>query len=195
MYKTLIKSAVAGGVIVFIWGMFSWMVLPWHTMCMKNFQDETCVGQTIAQNAPQSGIYTIPGMGGQKAMDQQMMMQQKNHKKDKNMMMHPKPFVFCAVMLGGMNMGVGNFIWALVFVLVAAYLISWMVMQTKGLSYMGQVGFVVLVALVAGIIAKLPAWNWMGFPLGYVVICMIDMLIAWFLAGLAMVKLCHHKKR
>ena len=35
---TSIKAGILGGIIVFMWGMVSWMVLPWHTSTIVSFR-------------------------------------------------------------------------------------------------------------------------------------------------------------
>ena len=72
---------------------------------------------------------------------------------------------------------------------VGAWLAIWMLMQTKGLSYKKKVGFFTVFGLSIALLGEVPAWNWMGFPCGYVLVNMSDLVISWFLAGLAMAKM------
>ena len=60
MQKTLLKSAVIGGLIVFIWGLFSWMVFPWHQSCLNKFSNESEVADVLRDNAPKPGMYVLP---------------------------------------------------------------------------------------------------------------------------------------
>ena len=58
--KAVIKGTIVGGIIAFIWGAVSWMVLPWHMNTMEHFKSDSSVQATILRNAPKSGVYVIP---------------------------------------------------------------------------------------------------------------------------------------
>ena len=62
MWKSLLRCGIVGGVIVFLWMMVSWMVLPMHKATMNKFVDESEVLSTITRYAPKDGIYVIPSM-------------------------------------------------------------------------------------------------------------------------------------
>ncbi len=186
MQKSLIKCGVVGGIVVFIWGMISWMVLPWHTMTMNKFTHEELVAHVIEQNAPKSGIYVFPYMHTGSSSEKES----KKEMTEAKEMMKTGPLVFASVKLGGMHGGlVRHIIGSLVIQIVGALLISWLLFQTKGLKYFKQVWFVASVGLVVGILGHLPAWNWMGFAWNYTLVCVLDLLIGWFLAGLVIAKL------
>ena len=59
--KKYLWPAVLGGVVIFVWGMISWMVLPWHEMTIKSFADEDAVAEAISANTSERGIYYYPG--------------------------------------------------------------------------------------------------------------------------------------
>src|SRR5262245_12672403 len=59
MKRNLLLSLLAG-VVLFVWGFVSWVVLPWHMNVAKKFADETAVAQFLKQNAPEGGIYYLP---------------------------------------------------------------------------------------------------------------------------------------
>ena len=60
--KKIILSALTGAVVAFIWGMLSWMALPWHHNNFSGLSNEAVVGETIKVNAPKEGIYFLPYM-------------------------------------------------------------------------------------------------------------------------------------
>ncbi len=183
MQKTLLKSALIGGLIVFIWGLFSWMVFPWHQTCLNKFDSESEVASTIRDNAPVSGMYVLPNTFAYNDKTSQSDM-------DRGMrMMQNGPFVFASVRPHGMGgMTVAPFIIALIIQIIGAFIVSWMLLHTKGLHHKKQVGFVTLFGLSIGILGQLPDWNWWGFSACYVITNIIDLVVSWFLAGLAMVK-------
>ena len=55
--KPVIKAALAGGGVLFVWGVVYWVVLPFHQEVFEQFRDEDTVASVLTQNAPRSGIY------------------------------------------------------------------------------------------------------------------------------------------
>jgi len=175
------KCAVVGGVIVFVWCMISWMVLPWHKATIQKFENESKVASVIRDNAMQDGVYFLPACKPDASPEEKM--------KSKEMM-EKGPFMFASVKLNGMSYtSAGPYIGALIIQIIGAYLITWLLFRTKGLKYMQQVGFITMVGFTIGFLSYLPAWNWMGFSWSYTIVGICDLVIAWFLAGLAMAKL------
>jgi hypothetical protein len=188
MNKSMMTSAVVGGIIVFVWGMLSWMILPWHKHSMMKFEHEESVAQVISANAKASGLYVLPNSFHHK---EGMTREENEHQKMKAMqMMEHGPFMLASIRVEGMNYkSPAPYIVSLIIQIVSAFLITWLLLKTKGLSYMKQVGFITIVGLVAAILGYLPGWNWWGFPLCYTIVGMLDIIIGWFLAGLAIAKL------
>ena len=101
-------------------------------------------------------------------------------------------FAFVVVDLRGVDPDDMNtpMVFSFLSLLLAALLITWLLMQTSGLSYIRQVMFVTAIGLSAGVMVHLPYWNWWKFPLCYTIVSIFDLVIAWFLAGLVMAKMC-----
>lgn len=184
----MVKCAVLGGLVVFLWGVVSWMILPWHQMTMKKFDNESRVADVIQDNTSMSGVYMLPNCFAQdKGMSKEDMEKSKTKIKE---MMERGPVVYAIIKKEGMSPNMaGNFITALIVNIVAAFFVTWLLMMTKAMAYMKQVYFVAVVALTAGLMIYLPDWVWMGMPLGCVVVHLLDLIIAWFLAGLVIAKM------
>ncbi len=184
MSKNQLKCALIGGLIVFIWGLFSWMVFPWHQKCLKKFTNESDVADVIRDNAPVEGVYVLPntfayrdGNTSQGEISRGMEMLEKG------------PFMFASIKPNGIGkMTMGPFIISLIIQIIGAFIATWLLMQTKNLSFRNRVGFVTLFGLGVAILGRLPDWNWWGFSFGYVLINIVDLVIGWFLAGLGIAK-------
>lgn len=183
MQKNHLKAAVIGGIVVFIWGMLSWMVFPWHQNCFKKFSNESEVARAVSHNAPTCGMYILPNTFKYDSNTSQSEM-------NKGMaMMEKGPFMFACVQPNGMGkMSIKPFIISLIIQIIGAFIATWMLLQTKGLAFRQKVFFITLFGLGAGVICLLPCWNWWGFPGSYVLMNIVDLVIAWFLAGLAIAK-------
>lgn len=177
----LIVAGILGGIILFIWGTISWMVLPWHKKTMHEFTDQTAVSQVIQANAPTSGIYFSPSMKQkqQVATTQQI----------------KPPMIFAAINLKGMPATLWPcMIAALITQVIAAFLVAWLLMGTAMTHYICRVGFVVVFALAAGIVTHIPNWIWFRFSTDYTVVAIADLLIGWFLAGLVIAMIVPSRK-
>ena len=167
--KSFIQAGLYGGLVVFIWGMFSWMVLPWHHKTMHTFKDERKVATVIRDNVTEDGIYAFPSA---------------TVKKEKN-----EPFIVASVRVEGMRCGVAcSVVISALIQIVAAFLIAYLLSKTKYTDYMHRVGFVTTIGLLIAILAYLPAWNWWDFPASYTIVNFVDTIIAWFLGGLVIAK-------
>ena len=57
----VIAAAALGAMILFVWGMISWMLLPWHTETLGQLPDEDRVVAALRDTGTASGVYWIPG--------------------------------------------------------------------------------------------------------------------------------------
>ena len=167
--KEILAVAVCG-VVLLVWGFVSWVILPWHDMVTNRFTNEPAVMQVLKENAPRAGVYTLP-------------FSPEDHRAGETsafVNVLPEGFDTSMVRLMGGAL-LGQWIGALLVVLLLAH--------TAGLGYWRRVLFVTLVGLAIAFISHLPYWNWFGFSTRYVAVMIVDILIAWFLAGLVMAAL------
>ena len=167
--KNNLIAACLCALILFIWGFISWAVLPWHNTVANKFTDEAVVSQVLKKNAPTAGIYYLP-------------FAEKDHRQG-------EAAAFVNVLPNGFDMNMGKLMSrALLGQFIAALLVILLLRNTSGLNYYQRVGFVSSVGLAIGFISHFPYWNWFGFSTEYVVVIILDSLIAWALAGLVMAK-------
>lgn len=185
MNKLLVKGALIGGIVVFLWGMFSWAVLPFHKMFVNHFINPRGVSQVIQENAPKTGVYVIPGMGMNTRRDQM----QSRDGRDMQRGMYQAPFVTAYVTREGMDFrSPAPYIGSLVTQIIAAFFATLLLTHAKGLNFKKSVIFFTVLGLFAGLVGCLPKWTWMGEPFMNVFLCLLDLVIGWFLAGLAVAK-------
>ncbi len=189
MIKKIIGGIVAG-FIVFIWSALSWMVLPLHQKTLHSFNLETVVQLALTTNTHGSGIYVLPGMGSENLSAQD----KKGAEINRSKQMEKGPFAFLVMKregVGSMNM---LMIRALMVQILAGLLMVLLLSLARIESYLVRVGFVVLTALLGGILCHLPNWIWWGFPPNFTLLAMLDLAISWFLAGLVLAQCCSRKK-
>jgi hypothetical protein len=177
MSRSLFLSSIIGGVIAFIWGFVSWMVVPWHSAHMHRFDDPEAVVETLAQNAPADGIYVY------------------NPKEMLDDSSGTVPFVFASInRTHAQHKPAVPLIRSLVFQVVAAFFVSWILIRIKSRKYWDLVTISALIGLISAILSDLPAWNWWGIPGTYAIIGLLDAVIGWFLAGLGMARIIEKVK-
>ena len=182
MNQTLIKGALIGGVVLFVWTMISWELLPWHTAGFTSFRDEGAVAQVVSANVSGPGLYGIPGMAktaglspaDQKAAEAAMIKR-----------MQEGPIVFMAVRPQGMSSMVKPMVVELVTVVLGALLLTWLLQRSSARTHSARAQFAVVACLMAGILTALPEWNWWGFSTMYSLVGIADLMVGGLFAGLA----------
>jgi hypothetical protein len=183
--KSLLLGTILGGVAAFIWSTISWTLLPWHEMPMLHFQNEEEVSAVISSHASDSGIYLLPAGPSQKGVtdDQKKAAQAALMEK-----MQKGPVMFAAIRRGGFGSYMRGLLIQFVCLTAAAFLLTWLLLQTHGLSYGRRVLFLGVVGFASSVIVNLPDWNWWGFSGTYTVVNLVDFTLMWLFAGLVIAK-------
>ena len=202
--QAAIKGGILAGIVLFIWGTISWMVLPWHTATLHGFKNEKVVADIVTANISQSGAYLLPAHmqapAGQSQQIQALTSQnqtpqtpssqnQQQSQVNQNQAAQvqadqsqlAQPFIFASVRLEGAPSMTSAVILGLLSQIIAAVLVGWLLTKTMGLSYFGRVGFVVVFAIAASIVTHGSYWNWFGFDTAYTFVAYADLIIGWFL--------------
>ena len=185
MLKSLILGAILGGLTAFVWSAISWSILPWHLKQLRSFQREDEVIAIIASHAPESGNYLLPTGPPQEGLNAE---QKKAAQEIRTQKMQQGPLVFAAIRKEGFGSFPKVLLTQLLCQMFAALLLTWMLLQTTGLSYARRVAFLATAGLAASVIADLPNWNWWAFSDAYTAVNLIDYTLTWFLAGLVIAK-------
>jgi multidrug efflux pump subunit AcrB len=180
MIKPLLLGGIGGGVLVFLWGAVSWMALPWHEATLKKFSNEDVVSVTLQAYAPEPGVYVLPNAGGGTTAEE------KNARMEEaQRAMAEGPVVFAAIQ--GPSTGMGKqMLQGLVSQILAAMLVTWMLLQAGVASFARRYALVLAFALAASLVGIVPGWIWWGFSNGYTAVGIADVLIGWAAGGAVM---------
>ena len=157
MIKSVIKGAIGGGLVAFLWLFISWMVLPWHHHTMHTFPKtaEAEVQELLAQKTPHSGIYTVPRQDGEQS--------------------ESPLFAFIAIKKSGMqNKMALQLINALLFYMLVAGMLSLVLYQTNITGFFRRVSLVQLAGIAGAYLVLFNNWNWFGFDDLYILVEFID---------------------
>jgi hypothetical protein len=183
--KSLVLGTILGGLVAFVWSSVSWELLSWHEKPILSFQNDEAVSAVIKSHTANSGVYLLPGGPSIEGLSSE---QKKAAQATLMEKMKKGPVMFAAVQRDGF----GSYSWGLVIQLLslmtAAFLLTWLLLQTRGLSYGRRVLFVSIVGLTSSVIVDLPNWNWWGFSGPFTAVAVADNILTWFLAGLVIAK-------
>lgn len=185
MLKSLVLGTILGGLVAFVWSSVSWEVLGWHEKTLVKFQNDDEVSAVIASHAAQDGTYILPGMPSTESMTVE---QKKNAQAALMEKMQKGPIMIAAVRRGGFGSFSRGLIIQVLSLMAAAFLLTWLLLQTSGLSYVRRVAFLAIAGLAASVIVDLPNWNWWGFSGAYTAVNLADSTITWLIAGLVIAK-------
>jgi hypothetical protein len=185
MWKSLLLGAILGGLAAFIWSSISWELFGWHEKPMLAFQNEDDLATVIQLHTTQSGVYLLPGAPRIEGMTAD---QKKAAQATLITKMQKGPIVFAAIRRDGFGSYPRGLIIQFLSLVAAAFLLTWMLLQTSGLSYAGKVIFLAVAGLAASVIVDLPNWNWWGFSGSYTVINLVDSALTWMFAGFVIAK-------
>jgi hypothetical protein len=186
--KSLILGTILGGLAAFVWSSISWELIGWHEKTMIAFHNEDEVSAVIASHADQDGTYILPSMPPTAGLTPE---QKKNVMAAVMQKMQTGPIMVAAVRLGGFGSYTRGLIVQLLSLMAAAFLLTWLLLQTCGLSYARRVAFLAIAGLAASVIVDLPNWNWWGFSGAYTAVNLLDSMLTWLVAGLVIAKVAN----
>lgn len=179
----LVKGALIGGFVMFLYLSVSWMVLPWHKSSVMSFKNSSAVASVLSSNAEKSGVYML-------LQQQPAPKAKKGVKKVAEGITLSKPFAFVSVFkegidVKGLNRQLG---WNLLLCMFYALLLT--ALLKKGTCCGGcPVLFSATVGLLVAVAGHLPGMIWYHFPLHHTLVGMVDDLLSFTLAGAVISKI------
>ena len=154
--RTLLVGTLVTALALFVWQSLSNTVIPWHTLAMKTFANDTAAVRTIHAAAPANGLYFSP----------------------RGVLMVTAFTPGLADKSAAMGAPLAR---QLVLDVVAAFLLALVVARLVAPAPLATGTLLGLAGLGAGIIACMSNWNWYGFPAAVEVNLFIGgALLAWF---------------
>jgi hypothetical protein len=189
MRKALVLGTVLGGLTAFAWSMISWEMIGWHEKTMAHFRNEDEVSAMIASHADNDGTYILPSPPRTSGMTPEEKNQAEVAARTR---FERGPILVAAVRRGGFGSFGRAIVLQMLSLMAAAFLLTWLLLQTSGLSYIRRVSFLAVTGLAASVIVDLPNWNWWGFSGSYTAVSLADFTVTWLIAGLVIAKVSYH---
>ena len=179
MKKNLI-AGVVGGVILFVWSFLAWVVLPLHESTIKAIPNEDAVMGMLQQSMTEKSVYIFPRNPGIKADQAAMDAWGQKMKRGPVGMLIYDPVGMEPMMPSQMVVG---FILDILSALIAAWFLARSTAMAS--SYVARVAYCGMLGIFVSVFSHLMNWNWMGFPTDFTTGLVVDSIISWILAGLA----------
>lgn len=180
MVRVLVSTVVAA-VILFFWGFLAWSVLPMHKTSGGAFEDEAAVAEVLNANAQVSGVYMLPYPPDEGADEAAKDAWEEAHKAG--------PRALVAVNLSGSDpMAPTVFLIGLATNIVTGLVLSVLLVWARNIpgGYLARVVLIVGIGFVVGLEADLKYWNWLYVPWDWSIMNVLDHVIGFGAAGLAM---------
>ena len=174
-------AAVAGGIVMFLWGAVSHMLTPLGEAGMKSMPSEEPVLAALESNVPEPGLYFFPGMDDRaRSTDEGQKEWQARYAAGPSglMVYHPQ---------GGETMN-GNLLGIeLLADILAVAVAAWAASHAR--TYGRRLALVTAFGLAAWLSIEVSYWNWYGFPSAYVLAQLVDQVLGFAFAGLVVAKI------
>ncbi|MCP4727304.1 MAG: hypothetical protein GY863_19865 [bacterium] len=174
MDNRIFVAGFLGAVVIFVWTAISHLVLPFHDMTVADIPNEDAVMEVLKDNIEETGVYFYPGRANADSTLAQ------------KLAAGPRvPFMVYREE-GAPEMTPSQFVFSFLFNFIAATIVAWMLSMTsdnKLQRYGQRVLFVTFFGVFIAVFSDLMMWNWMHFPMSYVIITAYDNIITWVLAG------------
>ncbi len=178
--KKVFLGGLVGGIILFLWSFLAWVILPLHSPTLHEIPNEDAVISALNLALPAHAVYTFPHNPGTSAGEAAQNAWAEKVKRGPGGMIIYSPSGADPMMAGQMVGGV-------IIDILSALIVAWLLTRSTALtaSYLSRVAFCGMFAIFAAFFDYLTMWNWMGFPADFTTALIVDGLIAWLLAGLA----------
>lgn len=177
--RTFIAGLI-GGVVFFMWAAFAHMVLPIGEMGMQRPASEDAVIATASENMSAPGVYMVPGLSAEQMKDEAAVKAYSDKAK-------ANPYAFVVYQpqgKDGMDMG-RNLVTQFISDTLAAIVVAF-VLALGAFDFAKRVFIATALGLFSWLTLSVPYWNWYRFPTDFTLGALLEQVIGWLLAGVAM---------
>ena len=185
MKNRVLSGALAGGLVMFIWGAFSHMVLGWEEKTIKQIPNEPMVLATMKSELKESGFYFFPGMDESPNLTKEQKDAQTKQWQEKYEAGPSGILIFTAS--GRKAMTPQQLLTQLFSDIVVALVAALVLAQAVNLrGYVQRVLFVGLLGLIPFCAVNMPYWNWYGFPMNFTLVQLAERVLTLLIGGLVL---------
>lgn len=183
----IVLAAIVGGFLMFVWGAFAHVVLPFERAALKPIPNEAAVLSMLGGDLAEAGMYAFPwiDMSGKAPPDQQQAWQQKLASGPSGLLIY-RPN-------GGEAMSPRQLVTEFVSNVLAALFGALLLVQLPGATAR-RVLSMAAIGLAAWLSVSVSQWTWYGFSTPFLIGDLVDQLGGWLLAGIGMAALIRPRR-
>ena len=175
----IIIATIVGGIVMFCWGAFSHMVLPFAEAGVTSVPNEAAVTSALESNIKEPGFYFLPGMENMhNATAEQQAAWAAKYEKGPTAIIVYHPTGETAMSPKQMGIEFGSNV-------LAAFLVA-VILSLSSASYLGRVLITTLIGAVGWASISLSQWNWYRFPKEVILAEGFDQVVGWLVTGIVM---------
>jgi hypothetical protein len=178
----ILLAGVLGGIAMFVWTSIAHMALPLGEAGINEIPNESAVLNAMQSSmGDKTSLYIFPGLGVGKNATRGEKNEAMKHMAEK---MAANPSGILMYHAPGRPFAIGKWL-GIEFgtELLEAILVVFLLAQTRIVSFVGRVAFVLVVGILAAITTNVSYWNWYGFPGAYTASYMLIQIIGFLLVG------------
>jgi hypothetical protein len=178
----IVLAAILGGLLMFVWGAASHVVLPFEREALKRMPDEATVLSTLGRDLVAPGMYFFPwtDMSGKATPEQQKAWQQQIASGPSGLLIY-KPN-------GGESMSPRQLVSEFISNVLAAFFGALLLVQLPG-GFGRRVLSMAAIGIAAWLSISVSQWTWYGFSTPFLIGDLADQFGGWLLAGIGMAAL------
>jgi hypothetical protein len=172
--KTLL-AVLAGAILMYVWASAAHLS-PLGQVGFSQFKDDSVLPAIKAAAGDKAGLYFFPkvDMTSKDAMKQA----------EASMKVNPGGLMVYHPAGSGSGMSVRQLVGEFALELVETFLAVWLLMRTSIGGFVGRVGFIVGVGVVAAMATNMSYWLWYEFPSSFTIAAMIVEIGKFLFAGI-----------
>jgi hypothetical protein len=187
--KKIILAGILSGIVVFIWGAISHMLLPIGSMGIKTIpNNEDAVLGAMKSNIQQPGLYLMPGYDmSRRPTDAEMtaLLLKSEAGPTAFLVYHPT-----GVKMLSWSQLIGETLFNILCGMIAAYIVS-----MTAASLITRAIMVMLMGFFGWLSISASYWNWYRFPGAFIIGEGLDQVIGWLLGGLLIAWILQRSER
>ena len=172
-------GGILGGVLLFVWGFLSWVILPIHKSSTHPLPNEDAIITALQSTVQYKGVFIFPSMSqSPSGSTAQAQWEAKYQHGPIGMIFYDpqgkNPFMPLQILNG------------LIIAMISSFLVVWFLTRSTAYtgSYFSRVAFCGMFGIFLVVAANLLMWNWFNEPNDWTIGLIIDDVIGWVLAGL-----------
>ncbi|MEO7431428.1 MAG: hypothetical protein ABIR62_05285 [Dokdonella sp.] len=175
----IVFAAIFGGLLMFVWGAASHLVLPFEREALKPLPNEEAMLKTLGSDLPAEGMYVFPwtDMSGKATAEQQKAYRQQIAAGPSGVLIF-KPN-------GGEAMSPRQLVTEFVSNVLAALFGALLLVQLPG-GFARRVSSMASIGIAAWLSISVSQWTWYGFSSSFAIGDLADQVGGWLLAGIGM---------